>query len=88
MTEQSRPAWRFESSPAAQAPAARGSSKTARIVGTAIGAVAGFWAGGAIGFYATQESTDDDGVSGLRGVAIGAPIGAAVGALLGYQLAK
>ena len=86
--EQSRPAWRLESSREAHAPAAKGSSKTARIVGTAIGGLGGFWAGGLIGYKATQKPTDDDGVSGLRGVVIGAPIGAAVGALLGYQLAK
>jgi len=88
VTEPSRLARPFESPRAAQAPAAQPASKTARIVGVVVGGLAGFWAGGAIGFYATQERSDDDGVSGLRGVVIGAPIGAAVGALLGYQLAK
>jgi hypothetical protein len=86
--EPSRSMWRFEASREAQAPAAKGSSKTARIVGTALGALGGLWAGGMIGYRVTQERTDDDGVSGLRGVVIGVPIGAAVGALLGYQLAK
>ena len=42
-----------------------------------------------IGFYVAQDrNADDDGVSGLKGVVIGAPLGAAVGALIGYQLTK
>jgi hypothetical protein len=45
-------------------------------------------AGGIIGYAITQESRDDDGVSGLRGVVIGAPIGAAAGAFIGYRLTK
>jgi hypothetical protein len=46
-------------------------------------------AGGQIGYAVAQKrDVDDDGVSGLRGVVIGAPIGAVVGAVPGYQLTK
>jgi hypothetical protein len=70
-------------------PASKRSSTAAKVVGTALGALGGFWAGGAIGFYtAMDRNADDDGVSGLRGVVIGAPIGAVVGAVLGFQLAN
>jgi len=88
--EPSLPAWRLDSARTAQATtAARRSSTAAKIIGTALGAFGGFWAGGAIGFYTAQDrNADDDGVSGLRGVVIGAPIGAVVGAVLGYQVAK
>jgi hypothetical protein len=87
--EQSRPPSRFNRSRNAQRTAANWSSKTARIVGVAIGAFGGFMAGGQIGYRVAQKrDVDDDGVSGLRGVVIGAPIGAVVGAVLGYQLTK
>ena len=85
---QSWPVWRIESTHEAQAPAVTRPSRAARIIGTVIGGAGGYWAGGMLGYAATQKSTDDDGVSGLRGMLIGAPIGAAVGALIGYQLAK
>jgi hypothetical protein len=88
--EPSLPAWRLESPPSAQAPAgAAGSSTAVKIIGTALGALGGFYAGGAIGFYTAQDhDVNDDGVSGLRGVVIGAPIGAVVGAIIGYHVAK
>lgn len=88
--EPSLPAWRLDAQQNAQVTtAARGSSTVAKIIGTAVGAVGGFYAGGMIGFYTAQDRhADDDGVSGLRGVVIGAPIGALVGAVLGYQVAK
>ena len=88
--EPSSPAWRLDAPRNAQVTtAARGSSTVAKIIGTAVGAVGGFYAGGAIGFYTAQDrNANDDGVSGLRGVVIGAPIGALVGAVLGYQVAK
>jgi hypothetical protein len=88
--EPSVAAWRLEPRASGQANArATGSSTAAKIIGTAIGAVGGFYAGGAIGFYTAQDrNADDDGVSGLRGVVIGAPIGAVVGAIIGYQVAK
>ena len=42
-----------------------------------------------IGYYTAMDpNADDDGVSGLRGVVIGAPIGAVVGAVIGFQLVK
>ena len=57
-----------------------------KIIGTAVGAFGGFYAGGMIGFYtAMDRNVDDDGVSGLRGVVIGAPIGAVVGALSDFS---
>lgn len=88
--EPSLPAWRFDTPKNAQAPAAaRGSSTAAKIIGAAIGAFGGFYAGGMIGYYtAMDRNADDDGVSGLPGVVIGAPIGAVVGAVIGFQLAK
>jgi hypothetical protein len=65
------------------------SSRTARIIGVAVGAVGGFYAGGMAGYALAQDKDrDDDGVSGLRGVVIGAPIGALIGGLIGYQVAK
>jgi hypothetical protein len=89
LNEQSRPVSRFDWSRSAQATAAKRSSRTARIVGVAVGAFGGFMAGGQIGYAVAQKrDVDDDGVSGLRGVVIGAPIGAVVGAVLGYQLTK
>jgi hypothetical protein len=87
--EEIRPDWRLEPPRLARAAAAPQSSKVARVLGVALGAVGGFMAGGMIGFYTTQDrDVYDDGVSGLRGVVIGAPVGAGVGALLGFQLAK
>ena len=83
------PGWRLDSPQRGQAAAAPRTSTAAKIIGTAVGALGGFWAGGAIGFYTAQDpNADDDGVSGLRGVVIGAPIGALVGAVIGYQVAK
>jgi hypothetical protein len=64
------------------------SSRTARIVGVTIGAIGGFYAGGMLGYAIAQDDQDDDGVSGLPGVVIGAPIGAILGAWAGYQLTK
>jgi hypothetical protein len=67
----------------------RSSPAIAKIVGVAVGAVGGFYAGGMIGYGVAQDrNRDDDGVSGLRGVVIGAPLGAVLGGLLGYHLAK
>lgn len=88
--EPALPSWRFDSPRNAQAAAAaRGSSTAARLIGAAIGAFGGFYAGGMIGYYtAMDRNADDDGVSGLPGVVIGAPIGAVVGAVIGFQLAK
>ena len=90
--ESSLPEWRLDSPTPKHAQAtaaARGSSTAAKIIGTAVGAFGGFYAGGMIGYYtAMDRNVDDDGVSGLRGVVIGAPIGAVVGALIGFQLAK
>ena len=89
VTEASRPVWRLESSRAAQTTAANRPSTFARVIGTALGGLGGFYAGGAIGFYAAQDhDVDDDGVSGLRGVVIVAPVGAALGALIGYKLVR
>lgn len=88
--EPSLPAWRFDSPRNTQAAAAaRGASTAAKIIGTAVGAFGGFYAGGMIGYYTAMDpNADDDGVSGLRGVVFGAPIGAIVGAVIGFQLAK
>jgi hypothetical protein len=89
LDQQSRALSGFDSSRRAQAPVATRSSTTARVVGVAVGAFAGFIAGGHIGYkVAQQRDVYDDGVSGLRGVVIGAPLGAVVGAMIGYQLAK
>ena len=90
VVEPSLPVWRFDSPRNAQpTAAARGSSTAAKIIGTAVGAVGGFYAGGMIGYYTAMDpNADDDGVSGLRGVVIGAPIGAVVGAVIGFQLAR
>jgi hypothetical protein len=64
-------------------------STAAEVLGAALGAVGGFWAGGRVGFYVAQDhDVNDDGVSGLRGVVIGAPVGAVIGAVLGYQVPK
>ena len=84
------PAWRFDPPRNAQATApAGGSSTAAKIIGAAVGAFGGFYAGGMIGYFTAMDpNVDDDGVSGLRGVVIGAPLGAVVGALIGLQLAK
>jgi hypothetical protein len=88
--DEPRPAWQVMLSPALQGTAGnRSSSKTARVIGVALGGFGGFMAGGMIGYaLAAERGTDDDGVSGLRGVVIGAPIGAVVGAVVGYRLAK
>ena len=89
VTEAARPVWRLESARGAQAPAANRPSTLARVIGTALGGLGGFYAGGAIGFYVAQDrDVYDDGVSGLRGVVIGAPVGAALGALIGYKLVR
>jgi hypothetical protein len=89
VSEPSLPIWRLESPRVTQATAAKRPSTAAKIIGTALGGLGGFYAGGAIGFYVAQDrDVYDDGVSGLRGVVIGAPIGAALGALLGYKLVR
>ena len=89
MDEPFRAVSRFDRSRNGQAPAATRSSKLARVIGVAVGAFGGFMAGGHIGYaIAQQRDVYDDGVSGLRGVVIGAPVGAVVGAVIGYQLAK
>jgi hypothetical protein len=91
LVDEPRPAaWRLDPPRSAQTTAAaNGSSTAAKIIGTAIGAFGGFYAGGMIGFYTAQDrNADDDGVSGLQGVVIGAPIGAVVGAVIGYRVAK
>jgi hypothetical protein len=87
--ERPQPLWRAETARKDQTTSVRQSSTAAKVIGVAIGGLGGFYAGGMIGFYLAQDkNADDDGVSGLRGVVIGAPIGAAVGALIGYQIAK
>jgi predicted lipid-binding transport protein (Tim44 family) len=87
--DRSQPLWRAEKAPTARTTSARQSSTAAKVIGIALGGLAGFYAGGMIGFYLAQHKhVDDDGVSGLRGVVIGAPVGAAAGALIGYQIAK
>jgi hypothetical protein len=87
--EAARPAWELATSRATAPPAVNRSSKAARIVGVALGGLGGFFAGGMAGYaLAAKRDVDDDGVSGLRGVVIGAPIGAVVGAVIGYQLTK
>jgi hypothetical protein len=89
MDEQPQLLWRAERPRKAQTTSARQSSTVAKVIGLAVGGLGGFYAGGMIGFYVAQDrNANDDGVSGLRGVVIGAPVGAAVGALLGYQIAK
>ena len=89
VTEPSRPVWRLEPSHDAQATAANRPSTTARVIGAALGGLGGFYAGGMIGFYVAQDrDVYGDGVSGLRGVVIGAPVGAALGALIGYKLVR
>jgi hypothetical protein len=87
--EAARPTWQRMAARTAQARPANRSSKAARVLGIALGGFGGFMAGGAIGYsVASKPDTDDDGVSGLRGVVIGAPIGAVVGAVIGYGLTK
>lgn len=86
--EQPQPRWRADRA-RTQTTSARQSSTLAKVIGLAVGGLGGFYAGGMIGFHLAQDrNADDDGVSGLRGVVIGAPAGAAVGALIGYQIAK
>ena len=73
----------------AQATPTKRHSTTDKVIAIAAGTALGFWAGGAAGYYATQDrDKDDDGTSGLKGVVIGAPIGAAVGALIGWRLTR
>jgi len=89
LDNQPPPLWRAERARKARTTSARQSSTAAKVIGLAIGGLGGFYAGGMIGFHLAQDkNADDDGVSGLRGVVIGAPVGAAVGALIGYQIAK
>ncbi len=81
--------WRAEGARRSQAATARPSSTAAKVIGLAVGGVGGFYGGAMLGFHLAQDkNADDDGVSGLRGVVIGAPVGAAVGALIGYLVAK
>jgi hypothetical protein len=88
MYEEPQPGWRAERT-RTQTTSGRQSSTLAKVIGLAVGGLGGFYAGGMIGFHLAQDkNADDDGVSGLRGVVIGAPVGAAVGALIGYQIAK
>ena len=64
-------------------------TKMDRVIAVTAGVCLGWVLGGGIGYYATADrNRDDDGVSGLKGMVIGAPIGAAAGAILGYQLTK
>ena len=86
--EQSRPVWRRGSLQAAQTMPANRPTRIERILVIAAGSVSGFWAGGAIGFYATPKKSKYDDVSGLKGMMIGAPIGALVGAVIGHRLTK
>jgi hypothetical protein len=88
LNAQPRAAWRVGSLLPAPATTAKRHTKTDRIIALAAGAFGGFMAGGMIGYAVTQKSSDDDGVSGLRGVVIGAPIGAVVGAVIGYRLMR
>jgi hypothetical protein len=88
MDEEPQSRWRAERT-RTQTTSAKQSSPLAKVIGLAVGGLGGFYAGGMIGFHLAQDkNADDDGVSGLRGVVIGAPVGAAVGALIGYQIAK
>ena len=66
----------------AQSPSSRERSVTKRIIGGAVGATAGFFAGGYLGAWIDGDcgGCDDP---GLKGALIGAPIGAAVGGILG-----
>lgn len=86
--EQFRPVWQ-RGSPGAQGAPHKRFSTTDRVIAVAAGVAVGWVVGGAIGYKLTQR-TDvyDDGVSGLRGVVIGAPIGAAAGAILGWRITK
>jgi hypothetical protein len=89
MDPQPQPSRLADKAPKGQTTSTRQSSTAQKVIGLALGTLSGLYAGGAIGFYLAQDkNTDDDGVSGLRGVAIGAPIGAAVGALIGYRIAR
>lgn len=81
--------WRIDAPRHGQSTTAKQSSTAVKVLGVALGALGGFYAGGMVGFYTAQDrNANDDGVSGLRGVVIGAPIGAVVGGLIGFQIAK
>lgn len=90
LDQQPRPLWRAEETRKTQTTTRKGSSTAAKVLGVALGGVGGFFGGAWAGYYLTQDrdNPNDDGVSGLRGLVIGAPVGAALGALLGYQIAK
>ena len=87
LNEQSPPMWRRRLQPA-QAATAKRFTRTDRIIAVVAGTCIGWVAGGTIGFRIAQKPRDDDAVSGLRGVMIGAPIGAVVGAVIGYRVTK
>jgi len=55
-------------------------------VGTALGALGGFVAGGMIGARLDRNCRCDD--PGLQGFVVGAPVGAVAGGILGYVLAS
>ena len=86
--EQARPVWRAPRFSSSQPPAApKRFTKTDRIIAVAAGVAAGWFGGGAIGYYSTANyDNPDDDTSGLKGLMIGAPIGAAVGGIVGYWL--
>jgi hypothetical protein len=87
--EQPHLQWRAEAARASQSTSTRQSSTAAKVIGITVGAVGGFYAGGIIGGRLTEDkNADDDGVSALRGIVIGAPVGALIGALIGWQVAK
>ena len=70
--------------PGAAAQASKERSWGWKVLGGAIGGVAGLFAGGYIGAALEPDCNCDD--PGLMGALIGAPIGAAVGATLGVIL--
>ena len=81
--------WSSDARTRRQAPAAKRHSTTDRVIAIAAGVALGWVAGGAVGYYATQDrERDDDGTSGFKGLIIGAPIGAAVGAIVGWRLTR
>lgn len=90
LNEQSRQLWRRAPVQPTQAPTAKRCTTATRIVAVVAGAFSGWMAGGMIGGYATAATAkrDDDGVTALKGVMIGAPIGAVVGGVIGYRLTK
>jgi hypothetical protein len=80
--------WRSASFAPAQTPTAKRFTRTEKIIAIAAGVSVGWIAGGMIGARIADKGIDDDGVSALKGVLIGAPIGAALGAYIGHRLTK